>query len=157
MKRFWNSRVAHLSMLIRALAVSVAFTASASAAKSPPPPPVDEAQLLALGFKVLVATTPAQTDWVKHLAPGQMRPMQRTGKHYFIYPDAARNRIFVGGPQEYQAYRKLHPEDDSIERQRAQETAGREYRAQQSDTMKKATARDLSDPYLGLSWTDLGW
>jgi hypothetical protein len=142
-------------MLISAFAVTAAFTAPAGAA--PSPAAVDEAQLLALGFKVLVATTQVQTDWVKSLPPGRMRAMQRTGKHYFIYPDAARNRIFVGGPQEYQAYRKLHPEDDSIERQRAQDTAGFAYRAKQDDAMEAATARDLSDPFLGLSWTDLGW
>jgi hypothetical protein len=155
MKRFWTLRVAYLCMLISAFAVTAAFTAPAGAA--PSPAAVDEAQLLALGFKVLVATTQVQTDWVKSLPPGRMRAMQRTGKHYFIYPDAARNRIFVGGPQEYQAYRKLHPEDDSIERQRAQDTAGFAYRAKQDDAMEAATARDLSDPFLGLSWTDLGW
>jgi hypothetical protein len=155
MKPSRNARAAHLRVLVSALATSVVFSASSSAA--PSPPPVDEAQLTALGFKVLVATTPAQTDWVKRLAPGRMRPMQRTGKHYFIYPDAARNRIFVGGPQEYQAYRELHPEDDSIEKQRAQETANRAYRARQDDAMEKATARDLSDPFLGVSWSDLGW
>ena len=155
MKRFWTLRVAYLCLLISAIAVTAAFTAPAGAA--PSPAAVDEAQLLALGFKVLVATTQVQTDWVKSLPPGRMRAMQRTGKHYFIYPDAARNRIFVGGPQEYQAYRKLHPEDDSIERQRAQDTAGFAYRAKQDDAMEAATARDLSDPFLGLSWTDLGW
>ena len=155
MKRFWNLRVAYLCMLISAFAVSAAFTAPAGAA--PSPAAVDEAEMLALGFKVLVATTPVQTDWVKNLPPGRMRAMQRTGKHYFIYPDAASNRIFVGGPQEYQAYRKLHPEDDSIEKQRAQNTAGFAYRAKQDDAMEAATARDLSDPFLGLSWTDLGW
>ena len=155
MKRFWNLPVTYLCMLIEAFAMSAAFTAPAGAASSPAA--VGEAELLDLGFKVLVATTPAQTDWVKNLPPGRMRAMQRTGKHYFIYPDAARDRIFVGGPQEYQAYRKLHPEDDSIEKQRAQNTAGFAYRAKQDDAMEAATARDLSDPFLGLSWTDLGW
>ena len=155
MKRFRNLPVAYLCMLIGAFAMSVAFTAPAGAATSPAA--IGEAELLSLGFKVLVATTPAQTDWVKNLPPGRMRAMQRTGKHYFIYPDAARNRIFVGGSQEYEAYRKLHPEDNSIERQRAQETAMSAYRAKQDDTMERATAHDLSDPFLGLSWADLGW
>ena len=155
MKHFLNLRVMYLCVLIGALTVSAAFTAPAGAAQSPAA--VDEAQMLALGFKVLVATTPVQTNWVKSLAPGQMRAVQRTGKHYFIYPDAASNRIFVGGPQEYQAYRKLHPEDDAIERQRAQETSDRAYRAKQSDAMEQATARDLSDPFLGVTWADLGW
>jgi hypothetical protein len=155
MKHFWNLRVAYLRMLISAFAMSAAFTAPASAA--PPPATADEAQLLTLGFKILVATTPVQTEWVKGLPPGRMRAMQRTGKHYFIYPDAAKNRIFVGGPQEYAAYRKLHPEDNSIEKQRAQETAAYAYRAKQADAMDAATGRDLSNPFLGLSWADLGW
>ena len=79
-------------------------------------PRVDESQLLSLGFKVLVATTTVQQEWVKGLTPGQIRPMQRNGKHFFIYPDASRNQ-----------------------------------------TMRKATARDLSDPFLGPGWADLGW
>ena len=37
---------------------------------------------------------------------------------------------------------------------RAEESA---YRAKQDDAMRKATARDLSDPFLGASWADLGW
>jgi hypothetical protein len=155
MKWFWNSRAALLIVLMSGLGMAVMLTTSAGAA--PAASPVDEAQLTSLGFKVLVATTPAQTDWVKRLAPGRMRPMQRTGKHYFIYPDAAGNRIFVGGPQEYEAYLQLHPEDDAIAKQRAQEAANRAYRAMQDDTMKKATARDLTDPFLGVSWADLGW
>jgi hypothetical protein len=154
MMRFRNSRWTNLLMSLSALAVSAVLAASASAA---PPPAPDESQLLSLGFKVLVATTPTQMDWVKRLTPGRMRPMQRTGKHYFILPDASRNRIFVGGPQEYQAYRELHPEENSVEQQRAQEAANRAYRAKQSDAMQKATARDLSDPFLGVSWADLGW
>ena len=153
MKRLWKSRLANLVILLSALGMSAVSTGSAGAAPAPP----DEAQLLALGFKVLVATTRAEEDWVRNLPPGHMRPMQRTGKKYFIYPDAPRNRIYVGGPQEYAAYKELHPEDKWIEKQRAQEAANRSYRLKQNDTMQKATARDQSDPYLGLSWSDLGW
>lgn len=152
MKRFWEFLSANFVIVLSALAMSAVSTGSAGA-----PSPPDEAQLLALGFKVLVATTPAQQDWVRNLAPGQMRPMQRTGKHFFIYPDAARNRIYVGGPQEYQAYQELYPDDRAIEQQRAQEAANRAYRSKQDTAMQKATARDLSDPFLGLSWADLGW
>jgi len=31
------------------------------------------------------------------------------------------------------------------------------YRAKQTEEMKEASARDVSDPYLGASWADLGW
>jgi hypothetical protein len=81
--------------------------------------------------------------------------MQRTGKKFFIYPDASRNQIYVGGPAEYDAYRQLRPEGE----QSAQDAAAtaRAYRGKQDAAMRAATARDLSDPFLGVSWADLGW
>ena len=122
------------------------------------PPPVDESQLLGLGFKVLVATTKVQQDWVRSLPPGKIRPMQRTGKKFFIYPDASRNQVYVGGPAEYDAYRQLHPEEQRSA-QNAQDASAKAsaYRGKQNTTMQAATARDLSDPFLGASWADLGW
>src|SRR5262249_31222109 len=128
------------------------FAAGGAAAATPP---VDDSELSALGFKVLVATTPAQIDWVKRLPAGQIKPMQRTGKKYYIYPDAARNQIYVGGPAQYAAYRERHP-DSKLTTQEAAEK-GRAARAKQDAAMQKATARDLTNPYLGLSWYDLGW
>jgi hypothetical protein len=116
---------------------------------------IDEGQLLTLGFKVLVAATPVQEAWVKRLPPGELRPMQRNGKKYFIYPDASRSQVYVGGPQEYEAYLQLHPES----RKNAQDAANKEraHRLKEDETMRKATARDLSDPFLGVTWADLGW
>ena len=67
-------------------------------------PRIEERELLELGFKVLVAKTDVQEKWVRNLPPGQIRPMQRTGKKYFIYPDAPNKQIYVGGPNEYEAY-----------------------------------------------------
>jgi hypothetical protein len=151
MKPRLNSLRANALEAFLALTVSVFVAGHAAAAT----PRIDESQLLTLGFKVLVATTPVQKEWVKTLAPGQIRPMQRNGRKFFIYPDASRNQIYVGGPEEYAAYEKLHPES----RQSVQEAADKAsaYRLKQDDAMKKATARDLSDPFLGASWADLGW
>ena len=151
MQLFCNSRRMNLRNVLRAFAVSAFVAGSAAAA----PPGTDEGQLLSLGFKVLVATTPVQEDWVKSLAPGQIRPMQRNGKKYFIYPDAPRKQIYVGGPNEYAAYQELHP--DSRKGAQAADDKANAYRQKQGDTMRKATARDLSDPFLGVSWYDLGW
>lgn len=75
--------------MLRVLAVSALLAGAAAAAA----PRTDESELLALGFKVLVATTPVQEKWVKSLAPGQIRPVQRNGRKYFIYPDASRNQV----------------------------------------------------------------
>jgi hypothetical protein len=149
MKRFLNSRRAKLLEVLGTLAVTV-FVAGGAAAATPR---VDESELLKLGFKVLVATTRVQEEWVRSLPPGQIRPMQRTGKKFFIYPDASRNQIYVGGPKENEAYEQLHPESQAG----AQEAANRAYRLKQDDAMRNATARDLSDPFLGASWADLGW
>jgi len=154
MKESLSARSANPLAVIAAFAVSMSV-AGAACAVTPPAatPPIDESQLLELGFKVLVATTTVQQDWVKTLAPGKIRPMQRNGKKFFIYPDAPKNQIYVGGPQEYERYRQLHPDGQ----QHTQEAANRAYRIKQDETMRKATSRDLSDPFLGASWADLGW
>ena len=150
MRRFLNFRRAKLLALLGAMAAAVALAARAA------PSPIDASQLLGNGFKVLVATNKVQEDWVRRLAPGKIRAMQRTGKKYFIYPDAAKNQIYVGGPKEYEAYVQLHPEHRVANTNQAAREASA-YRGKQDDITRKATARDLSDPFLGASWADLGW
>lgn len=149
--RFLNFRLARLLVLLATSAATVSIAVGAAAATAR----IDERQLLDVGFKVLVATTKAQQDWVRNLPPGRIRPMQRTGKKFYIFPDASRNQIYVGGPKEYDAYVQLHPESKADTQEAAKK--GSAYRAQQDDVMRKATARDLSDPFLGVSWADLGW
>jgi hypothetical protein len=147
-----NARRASRLQLWGALAVSV-FVAGAVAAAAPPR--IDENDLVTAGFKVLVPTNKAQVDWVQRLAPGEIRPMQRTGKKFFICPDASRKQIYVGGPNEYEAYMQLHP-DTRIYGQDAAKNASA-YRSKQNEKMQKATARDASNPFLGATWNDLGW
>jgi len=151
MKRFLNSLRVGLLDVLGTSAVMMAIAAGAAAAT----PRVDESQLLDLGFKVLVATTKVQQDWVKRLPPGQIRPMQRNGKKFFIYPDASKNQVYVGGPKEFEAYRQLHPESGTATQETAKKASA--YRQKQDKEMQAATQRDLSDPFLGASWADLGW
>jgi hypothetical protein len=152
-KRFLNSRSTKLRNVLWALAAALLAAGCATVATTAP---IDERQLLDAGFKVLVATTKVQEEWVRDLPPGKIRPMQRTGKKYFIYPDSSRNQLYVGGPKEYEAYVQLHPEH-RVEDAREVETASREYRMKQADAMEAATARDLSNPFLGVTWADLLW
>jgi hypothetical protein len=119
------------------------------------PPRIDESELLSSGFKVLVAKTTSQQERVKRLPPGEIRPMQRNGKKFFIYPDAAGNQIYVGGPREYEAYRQLHPDSTLAAREAVKK--GSEYRSKSDEVTRKATARDLTDPFLGADWVDFGW
>ena len=148
-----NSGRANWLGLLAALATSMFVAGAAVAAKAPPH--IDENELLSVGFKLLVPETTAQAEWVQRLAPGEIRPMQRTGKKFFICPDATRKQIYVGGPKEYEAYRQLHPDTKVYEQDAAQKASA--YRSKQNDAMQKATARDLTDPFLGASWYDLGW
>ncbi|MET0733224.1 MAG: hypothetical protein ABW054_09165, partial [Casimicrobiaceae bacterium] len=150
MKRFLNARRPKLLEVLRGWAVAVCVAAGGAAAAAP----IDESQLLDAGFKVLAATTEVQQKWVRGLPPGAIRPMQRTGKKFFIYPDASRNQVFVGGPKEYEAYVQLHPENRVADAQKQARDASA-YRAKQSEAMQKSTARDLSDPWLGVTWADL--
>jgi hypothetical protein len=151
MKRPSGRSFANLRAVLAALAVSV-FVAGCAATV---PARVDESELLALGFHVLVATTTVQQEWIQTLPPGQIRPMQRNGRKFFIFPDASRKLIYVGGPREFAAYQQRHPgsaqgESDAADR-------GAAYTSKEYDAMRAATARDLSDPFLGASWIDLGW
>ena len=154
MKRFVSFNRAKVLQALVVLAMVVFIGDGPGAA----PPRFDESQLPGLGFKVLVATTKVQQDWVRTLPPGQIKAMQRNGEKFFIYPDASKSQIYVGGPAEYDAYAKAHPE----ERQRvqsAQDAAAKTNaeRVKQGTAMQAATTRDLSNPFLGASWADLGW
>jgi hypothetical protein len=146
-----NSRRANLLTVLSALTVSMFVAAGAAAA----PPKIDENELLSSGFKVLVAKTASQEERVKRLPPGEIRPMQRNGRKFFIYPDSSRNQIYVGGPREYDAYLQLHPDSKLATREAVKK--GNEYRSKQDEATRKATARDLTDPFLGADWVDFGW
>jgi len=150
MNRSSKSLCANLTKLLQVAALAVLSVGGATAAA----PSVDQKELVDIGFKELVATTKVQQDWVRSLAPGQIRAVQRTGKKFFIYPDAPNNRILVGGPQEFEAYRQLHP-DTKLWGQGAGDKASA-YRNKQNNAMESATQRDLSNPYLGMNWGDLG-
>src|SRR6266487_4267366 len=66
-----------------------------------------ESMLVASGFKVITPKTAAQQQKLQQLPPGKMAMINRKGRTYYIFPDAAHNQAYVGGPQEYQAYQQL--------------------------------------------------
>jgi len=57
---------------------------------------------------------------------------------------------------EYESYARLHPEHRIADLQQAAKEQSA-YRGKQADAMEKASARDLSNPFLGATWADLGW
>jgi len=81
---------------------------------------------------------------------------QRTGKHFFVYPDPARNQLYVGTPKEYEAYRRLAPGGGpTLAQQQAADMASY---GKQDAAMQMYTNRDLADPYYFWdSFDGLGW
>src|SRR5216110_461845 len=70
-----------------------------------------ESMLVASGFKVVTPKTPAQQQKLQQLPPGHVAMINRKGRTYYIFPDAAHNQAYVGGPKEYQAYQQLRTEN----------------------------------------------
>ena len=66
-----------------------------------------EAMLAASGFKVITPKTAAQKQKLQNLPAGKVTMIQKGGKTYYIFPDPAHNRAYVGRPKEYQAYQQL--------------------------------------------------
>jgi hypothetical protein len=66
-----------------------------------------ESMLVASGFKVVTPKTPAQQQKLQKLPPGKVAQINKAGKTYYVFPDAAHNQAYVGGPKQYQAYQQL--------------------------------------------------
>jgi hypothetical protein len=69
-----------------------------------------ESMLVASGFKTITPKTAAQKQKLQNLPPDKVTMIQKKGKTYYIFPDPAQNRSYVGGPNEYQAYQQLRAE-----------------------------------------------
>jgi hypothetical protein len=69
-----------------------------------------ESMLVASGFKVITPKTPAQQQKLQKLPPGKVTMIQKRGKTYYVFPDPANNRAYIGRPKEYQAYQQLGAE-----------------------------------------------
>jgi hypothetical protein len=63
--------------------------------------------LIAAGFQAIVPKTAAQQQKLQTLPPGKVTLVQKGGKTYYVFPDAAHNQAYVGGPTQYQAYQQL--------------------------------------------------
>jgi len=66
-----------------------------------------ENMLVASGFKMITPKTTAQQQKLQNLPPGKVTMIQKGGKIYYVFPDPAHNRAYVGRPREYQAYQQL--------------------------------------------------
>ena len=59
--------------------------------------------LIAAGFTTITPRDAAQQQKLQALPPGQLAQITRNGQTFYVFPDAANNRAFVGGADQYQA------------------------------------------------------
>ena len=78
-------KCAGISRLCNLLAILWAI-AAVGCAGTPQPPPVDETQLLAAGFKIVIAKTVQQQQHVQALPPGTITEWQTNGQALFRLP-----------------------------------------------------------------------
>ena len=70
-----------------------------------------ETLLVASNFKTVAATTPAQQAHLKTMTPGKFALVKRNGKTYYVYPDAAHNRLYVGSQNQYQSFYQSYQDE----------------------------------------------
>ena len=63
--------------------------------------------LQAAGFKARPATTAAQEAQLKSLPTRKVSLVEKGGKKYYVYPDAAHHVLYVGDSTQYEQYKKL--------------------------------------------------
>lgn len=144
-----TSAVNALSLL--ALAALVAGCAATPAGPAPSTPQTDSL-LVAAGFKTVVASTAKQMQALPTLPAGQVTVVSQTGRNYFVYPDLAQNRIYVGTDKEYQAYMSLRAQNN------LPPTDPQKSYFQQDAAMRKADSRDQSVPWdVWPDFAGLGW
>jgi hypothetical protein len=76
-----------------------------------------EKLLTQAGFRTSGVSTPEGQQHLKTLTPGKITPVKRGAKTYYIFPDPAHNRVYVGDQAQYQKYRQLRSEQKLTEEQ----------------------------------------
>lgn len=95
-----HSKIARITAGLALLALTSGCATGPSTVQS-------ESLLTEAGFKTVVASTDKQLRTIPTLPAGQVTVITQTGKNWFVYPDLARNRVYVGTEKEYRAYLKL--------------------------------------------------
>jgi len=145
--------------LVKVAAGTLLLALAASCATTLPPPP-SESLLTSAGFKTVAATTNLQQEHLKALPTSQLTELQQTGKHYYVYPDVANNRLYVGTPKEYRAYLALRSQH-GMANPAPGSAAGADVQSylKQDAAMVKADTQDAAIPSWEV-WPDfggLGW
>ena len=95
-----------IPVLLNAVGILALLTFAVSCASTQTAVENKESMLVAAGFKVITPKNATQQQKLQNLQPGKLAMIQKSGKTLYVFPDAAHNQAYVGGPQEYQAYQQ---------------------------------------------------
>ena len=95
-----------IPVLLNAVGILALLTFAVSCASTQTAVENKESMLVAAGFKVITPKNATQQQKLQNLPPGKLAMIQKSGKTLYVFPDAAHNQAYVGGPQEYQAYQQ---------------------------------------------------
>jgi hypothetical protein len=95
-----------IRVLLNAVSILAVLTFAVGCASTQTAVENKESMLVAAGFKVITPKNATQQQKLQNLPPGKIAMIQKSGKTLYVYPDAAHNQAYVGGPQEYQAYQQ---------------------------------------------------
>ncbi|HEY5894899.1 MAG TPA: hypothetical protein VIT91_16890 [Chthoniobacterales bacterium] len=69
--------------------------------------PNEENMTVSAGFKPITPTKPDQQAILAKLPSYKVTRVVYAGKTYYVLPDRANNKAYVGGPKQYAAYKQL--------------------------------------------------
>jgi len=95
-----------IQVLLNAVSILAVLTFAVGCASTQTAVENKESMLVAAGFKVITPKNATQQQKLQNLPPGKIAMIQKSGKTLYVFPDAAHNQAYVGGPQEYQAYQQ---------------------------------------------------
>jgi len=97
-----NLQIMKKTFSLLGVGVLLAFAAGCA---TPQPTQETRAILVASGFHTVAAKTSAQRAHLQTLPPGKIAVVPRDGKTWYVYPDAAREQIYVGNQSQFQSFR----------------------------------------------------
>ena len=112
LKTTFLNTISHAILVASASALLLLVGCAGAPVPAPVPPPLPANLLTQAGFKNIAASTPEQKAHLQRLPVGQVTVVSQNMKNYFVYPDAADNRLWVGTEKEYQAYMRLRAQNN---------------------------------------------
>jgi hypothetical protein len=76
-----------------------------------------ETLLVASNFKTVPAKTPAQRAHLQTMPPGKFATVKHDDKTYYVFPDAAHNRLYVGNHSQYLSFLQSYQDEQLSSRQ----------------------------------------